>query len=402
LQLSSAKLNHLHLPVAVHHGSIGSFEVVVPWAKLDSEPVVVRIDSIYLQVGALGENALKPEEALARERMAKQATLKRMEVLMNEQIKKSNEGKTQQWSWGWGQIQQLVTKIVDNMIVSITNVHVRYEDWVTITGQTIALGITLESFYIRTTDEHWDVAFVSRSNLDDPTTIRKVAHIQNIALYWQSDPVRLEALEFQAWLEQMLRMIATDLGPSTHLTYILYPSSQKLKVIHRETIPAEKPKFSVVLDSNEFNILVDRVQLNHLSRLQTELTKLTLRLRFLRLRPIRSPLQDARAWWRYACKFILNKSQTPMDKSDKAKDLWWGARTLLAREQYVALYKRSQKLTGLKPLHSHEQEILQQMDDVFSVDTLVVLRRIAKQQIASEEQSKKAQEAKSKGFIGYW
>jgi len=62
--------------------------------------------------------------------------------------------------------QRLTVKILDNLEVTISNVHIRYEDSLSSPGSTFAAGITLGSFSISTTDWNWNKAFLSRDQVN--------------------------------------------------------------------------------------------------------------------------------------------------------------------------------------------------------------------------------------------
>ena len=66
LQLNRSILQRLNLPVVIAHGSVQYLQVVIPWASLESNPVKIIIDGIYLQVGPLDLAVLDAEELTVR------------------------------------------------------------------------------------------------------------------------------------------------------------------------------------------------------------------------------------------------------------------------------------------------------------------------------------------------
>jgi vacuolar protein sorting-associated protein 13A/C len=56
----------------------------------------------------------------------------------------------------------LTTKIIDNMQINITNIHVRYED-TKFFKKPLSIGLTLQRLQIHTTDEKWKEAFFDRT-----------------------------------------------------------------------------------------------------------------------------------------------------------------------------------------------------------------------------------------------
>lgn len=51
LQLKRSALDGLNLPISISHGSLKSLKLIIPWASLDSKPVQVIMDGVYLQAG---------------------------------------------------------------------------------------------------------------------------------------------------------------------------------------------------------------------------------------------------------------------------------------------------------------------------------------------------------------
>jgi hypothetical protein len=53
LKLKSSALEKLKLRIRVERGSLKKLSVKIPWASLDSKPVTISLDGIYLQAGPL-------------------------------------------------------------------------------------------------------------------------------------------------------------------------------------------------------------------------------------------------------------------------------------------------------------------------------------------------------------
>lgn len=70
---------------------------------------------------------------------------------------------------------QLMTKILNNLQFSITNIHIRYEDDVS-TDHRFAAGITLSELSAITTDENWIANTISEA----VNTIHKVESKKNL------------------------------------------------------------------------------------------------------------------------------------------------------------------------------------------------------------------------------
>jgi vacuolar protein sorting-associated protein 13A/C len=62
LQLKRTGLDNLNLPISVTHGSLKSLILKIPWTALESKPVRVVIDGVYLQAGPLDVSTLSPDQ----------------------------------------------------------------------------------------------------------------------------------------------------------------------------------------------------------------------------------------------------------------------------------------------------------------------------------------------------
>ena len=77
----------------------------------------------------------------------------------------------------------LTTKVIDNLQVSISNIHIRYED-TNFFDRPLSMGITLERLSINTTNENWESQFIDRTlqrNKDLP--LNKFFDLRNIGFY---------------------------------------------------------------------------------------------------------------------------------------------------------------------------------------------------------------------------
>ena len=83
----------------------------------------------------------------------------------------------------------LVTRIIDNLQVTVRNVHVRIENKDTSeVARNFSLGVTLGAVDLFTTDEDWQRCYVDRSSdkyKDKP--VAKWLSITNFALYYKTN-----------------------------------------------------------------------------------------------------------------------------------------------------------------------------------------------------------------------
>lgn len=119
---------------------------------------------------------LKDEEERAQQ--LKQQKLETAELL--ETSKK--EANTNESSSSGGFVSQLTTKVIDNIQLSLQNIHIRYEDTVSCPDHPFAAGITLKELSAISTNGDWEPAFIG----DLASTIHKVGICLFIYYkYWQ-------------------------------------------------------------------------------------------------------------------------------------------------------------------------------------------------------------------------
>lgn len=78
---------------------------------------------------------------------------------------------------------QLITKIVDNLQVTVKNIHFRYEDSVSHPDKELfSFGCTLEELSVVSTDENWEEAFIA----DAVDKVYKRLNLGLFSVYWDS------------------------------------------------------------------------------------------------------------------------------------------------------------------------------------------------------------------------
>jgi vacuolar protein sorting-associated protein 13A/C len=74
-----------------------------------------------------------------------------------------------------GYLAALQNKILNNLQVTVENIHIRYEDDQSCPGHPLAAGVTLSSFTAKTTNEGWEI--LTKFPEKAPPTSHKVEHI---------------------------------------------------------------------------------------------------------------------------------------------------------------------------------------------------------------------------------
>lgn len=330
LQLKRTGLDKLNLPISITHGSLKQLKLKVPWTALESKPVRVIIDGVYLQAGPLDVSSLSPEQLRKMAFDAKRQKLKAAEdaVMAAGQSPEDMQEKNQKASY----IQQLTAKIVDNIEITLTNVHIRYEDNLTIPGTTLSAGITIASITLVTTDSNWNEAFIARESKLKTPAIRKLGKLENLGIYWNTSSSALDPLSPLDWERAMQNMIyvAGDDGARSKdeiniskigvgdyrcLDYILAtPNSLTVKIIHTERPSEGEPKIDMMIESTSFALHLDKVVYQQALGVGAMFGLLDKQKQIALLRPLRRPTRDPRGWWHYAYKLVTGRTISTASK----------------------------------------------------------------------------------------
>lgn len=310
LKLRDGVLDNLNLPIAVSHGYLKSLTLKIPWTALESKPVQVFIDGLYLQAGPIDLSKLSPEL------LKQQALVLRREKLQSAQDQvfysghsESSESKAEKASY----LQQLTAKIIDNLEVVISNVHIRYEDKFTIPGKVLSAGITLSSISLATTDALWNEMFVSRSQ--DASTIHKLGKVVNLGIYWNPDGKEFLALTPEKWEEAMISYITqaqqlsvVRLHETNELSYLLpVPNELVVKVIHSDVASEITPKIDLLMSSSTLSLNIDKEQYSQVMATLAMFGQLSKHKQMASKRPPGRPTDNPRGWWKYAYMLVSGR-----------------------------------------------------------------------------------------------
>jgi vacuolar protein sorting-associated protein 13A/C len=110
------------LPVALRGGEIGELEVQVPWTKLKTESVVVKINKLSLLLAPVSE--AEWDEVAERDRVAacKERTLQRLRKQLQRTEPSDKEATEPNFA------ERLLSRVLANLQVVVTSALVRYED----------------------------------------------------------------------------------------------------------------------------------------------------------------------------------------------------------------------------------------------------------------------------------
>ncbi|CAM9605272.1 unnamed protein product, partial [Scytosiphon promiscuus] len=392
LEVNPEAVNQLRLPVKIIHGTINRLEVDIPWAKLGSRPVKVLLQGVSILAGPVDKGSWGDDEVRERRLGVKRAALEKAEKA----ARKAKEGRGSADDDTKGFVEKLVKRVVDNMEINVADIHIRYEDAMLLPGQTISAGVCLESFVVATTDKDFVPQFIDRTGGQSwHTRVHKLARITGFSVYWRvDDKERYELIPKEIRSDALRRLVAEQArapsgknGGGLDRGDLIRPTGALLKFIHCDH-PDDKtgPKFEASFEMDDVKMDFRAEQYEQVLSLKDSFAALSNWQTFFPFRPKTTPLQDPKAWWRYAFVCVRGK---PNDWATLNK-------VLMARKVYVSLFERVAAATSttenanvekvssdvrLSPLTIEEERRLDELEEELPLQTIVMFRTMARKEL---------------------
>ncbi|KAL3679175.1 hypothetical protein R1sor_022131 [Riccia sorocarpa] len=319
LQLKAEALNALKLPITVKAGFLGSVTLKVPWNRLGKEPVIVLLDRIFVLAEPLqDEHSSKREDKESwvdsKRRRIEEKELAYLEAKDKKSPTPDDAPETSTW------LGSLIATIVGNLKISITNLHIRYEDTVSNQGHPFCSGVTLAKLAAVTVDETGNETFVTSGALE---RLRKRLELERLAVYHDSNSSpwkpekEWEDLTPSEWSEIFEAGISVDVpadgGSSKWASgrrFLLHPVDGSMRYHRRGKRESREPhspfqKASLRLD--QVLAAVSESQYCDGMKLLEGVSRYRTRIQFSHLRPKVSVSEDPQAWWLYSCQAVLQQ-----------------------------------------------------------------------------------------------
>eukprot|EP00727_Mastigamoeba_balamuthi_P014148 m51a1_g9356 hypothetical protein (3176) ;mRNA; r:135916-146439 len=347
------------LPFAIKRGCVRELRMKVPWHSLGSQAVVVELDGLYA-VAAPRERTAADTAATPEARHAdKMRQLALYELVSGTPRDLRGEG-VEQAGQQQGYSGRLMATAIANVIVRVRDVHVRFEDAAS-DGSRYAVGVTLSSAGLETTDAEWRPAFVDQHH----ETTFKLLTLGSLGVYWDASSEPVPTDDLAAFKSAMQSLIA----PEGH-SYVLRPVSLEGRVTLNDGTGSPKRHVSVSMGSAD--LVVEREQycqvLELISALHSYQRSLRLESGSSAPRPSAPHVSGARQWIAWAGQRVLEQV-----RENRARRSW----TFISkRRDYMRAYGR--KLLGkataadLKAMDAAEHEF--SLDDLYCMRAYAVVR----------------------------
>jgi vacuolar protein sorting-associated protein 13A/C len=384
LELRKEALDQFKLPINVVEGHLGELTLSIPWSNLRGAPVKVFIEDVYLLASPKEEAVYNEEEEERRAQRIKIEKLDSAELLKErsqEGLSQEEQKKNQSFT------QSLLTKIVDNLQVSIKNIHIRYEDSISAPGHPFALGVTLEEFSAVSTDGEWNPTFIQVST----KSTHKLATLGALAVYWNTDTTLMgsgremetpgvELTPHDEMMKQFKEMIGQgDNSAMANHQFILKPVSGQAKVELDKTGDTHVPRIKASLLFEEIGLVLDDYQYRDALMMADLFHYFNRHKEYKKLQPKGvTPQEDPRAWFKFAGDAVLSKIH-----ERNRKWTWDYFRERRDdRMRYIEVFKKKKQNQQLNPA---ENDDLNKLEQKLGYEDLRFWRSLARNQLRKED-----------------
>ncbi|KAM9393107.1 intermembrane lipid transfer protein VPS13A isoform 2-T2 [Pholidichthys leucotaenia] len=348
LEIKENALSELDIPFKVRAGHIGRLELKIPWKNLYTQSVEATLDGVYLLIvptASIKYDAEKEEKQLQE---ARQRELQRIEETKLKAAEQENPKLEKQDTF----VEKLVTQVIKNLQVKISNIHVRYEDDVTNLNCPLSFGVSLKNLSLQTADKNWNPSLLDENS----KLFFKLVQLDDLFAYWNVNSVLFSNHSPDEALQCLRRSM--EIHPSLPVShdFIFRPISAdaKLRMNPRSDIDFSTPKVDLMVNLCEVAIELNRSQYISILELLGSVDMMSRNLPYRKYRPMISVHRHASIWWKYAITGILEVDVKP-------RLHMWSWQHIRRHRQIVKNYRElyKEKLTSKKP----SEELLRQLEE---------------------------------------
>ncbi|KAG0637605.1 hypothetical protein HOY80DRAFT_1138202 [Tuber brumale] len=391
LELKKEALDQMKLPLNVMEGHLGQLTLQIPWSNLKGKPVKVIIEDVYLLANPKADQEYNEEEEQRRKQAVKQEKLQNAELLQD----RNTEGMSaEELQKNQSFTNSLVTKILDNLQITVKNIHIRYEDSLSTPGHPFSLGFTLEEFSAVSTNENWEPNFIQ----DNVSVTHKLAKLGSLAIYWNTDSENFGGRPdaHATMVKDFKGLIASESNiPSGH-QFVLKPVSGTSHIEINKTGRADVPTMIARMIFDEIGFILDEDQYRDVLMMVDNFHFYLRHQQYKRYQPKgKSPKEDPRAWFLFAGNAVLSKIH------EKNKKWSWDyfRERRDDRKRYIELFKQ---LKQYEQLPASQAEELRKLEWKLSYEDLRFYRSLARNQLRKERALvKKPEHQEAQGWVSW-
>ncbi|KAL3619418.1 hypothetical protein CASFOL_036988 [Castilleja foliolosa] len=405
MQLKPEALNALKLPVKVKAGFLGSVKLKVPWSRLGQDPVLVYLDRIFL----LAEPATHVEESnedSIQEVKKNRIRETEMKLLESQQLLNSEMDLTilsllvdsisKNKSW----LGSLINTVIGNLKLSISNIHIRYEDLESNPGHPFAAGLTLDKLSAFAVDDNGEETFITGGALE---RIQKSVELERMAIYLDSDVIPWhiekpwEDLLPSEW-GQIFKFGTAGGKPATDYlekhSYVLEPVSGNATYSKDRSDASSRsgqPLQNAVVNLDDVTLCLSKTGYRDLLKLADNFTAFNQRLNYAHYRPRVTVKTDPKSWWKYAHRAVTDQMKKASGKMSWEQVL----RYAKLRKRYITLYAALLK-SDLNRAVVDDNDDIEELDRELDIEIVIQWRMLAHKFVEQSVGSDYLKEQKAK------
>ena len=338
-QLKSTAFDDLGLPVQIRAGHVGTLRITLNWTSLAAQ---IELEDVYAVLNTKADVKFDQTRDEKSKLAAKESQLKALE---DEDAKAAKENASAQKNQAPGYFARLMSKIIENLKVTIRRVHIRLDDTSSRSGMPFSVGIFLEELAVHATSDHSSTEIEKRTYPKRMVQVRKTLSITRFAIYIDvgrngrmQKPLDgiTSAKRIRNHLSQVFTSVANP--PEAH-DYLLRPLGLVLTFLQNSNPSKDVPQFEVQVQFKPLVISLTKQQYSCTMALVDTLSHYKVYARYRSLkgalgtqRPV--DRRSRREWWRYAYRCVVS------DIQERARRRSWTRvlRLIRWRKQYVRLY----------------------------------------------------------------
>lgn len=378
LELRREALDQLRLPLNVVEGHLGELTLSIPWSNLRGKPVKVEIEDVFLLAAPREDANLDPEEEEKRAHALKMDKIESAEIIKernSEGMSQEDQRRNQSFT------QSMITAVVDNLQISIKNVHFRYEDSVASPGHPFAVGLTLKELSAVSTDSEWNPTFIQSTS----STTHKMAVLGALSVYWNTDSELLgtgRGSDIGADAQgigyaELMQKLKNGIDSEGTKQFMLRPVSGRAGLELDKSGKYDRPSVKARLLFDELGFVLDDHQYRDALMLVDLFHYFIRHQEYKKFQPKSRPKEDPRAWLKFAGDAVLNKIHE--------RNRRWSWAYLKERRDdrisYIQLFKKKKRD---EILSADESEDLNALEWKYSYEDLRFWRSLARNQLRKE------------------
>ncbi|XP_054629023.1 vacuolar protein sorting-associated protein 13A isoform X2 [Dunckerocampus dactyliophorus] len=358
LEIKENALSQLDIPFKVRAGHIGCLELKIPWKNLYTQSVEATLDGVYLLIVPTASIKYDQEKEEKQLQEARQRELQRIEETKLKAAEIENPLLQKQDTF----VEKLVTQVIKNLQVKISNIHVRYEDDVTNPFCPLSFGVSLGNLSLQTSDENWNPCLLD----EHARLFYKLVKLDKLFAYWNVKSVLFSNHSPDEALVCLQRSM--DLRgplPTSH-DFIFRPISAdaKLCMNPRAEVDFSSPKVDLIVNLSEVAIELNRPQYISILELLGSVDMMSRNLPYRKYKPEVFVHENANVWWGYVLTSVLEVDVKP-------RLHMWSWEHIRRHRRMVKRYREfyKVKITSKKPSEElcKELEELEKKLDIFNI-----------------------------------